>query len=44
LDKGWAFCSWAVENDGWLQFNGIKRSSPGYLAQQIEKLMKEANG
>ncbi len=42
IDKGWAFLAAAIDNDGWLQFAGIKRSGKAYLAQEIDKLMKEA--
>lgn len=40
--QGWAFLSAAVENDGWLQFAGVGRDSKGYIAQEIAKLMKQA--
>lgn len=41
MDEGWAFYSWAIENDGWMQFQGIKRDGSGYVAQRIERLMAE---
>ena len=40
MDKGWAFWAWAVENDGWLRFGGVKRKSKGYVAQELNRLLK----
>ena len=41
MSLGWALISWALENDGWLQFAGLKRSSKGYIAMEVDKLEKE---
>lgn len=41
MDEGWTFYAWAMENDGWLQFSGLKRAGDGYIAQHVERLMKE---
>jgi hypothetical protein len=30
---------WAMENDAWLQFNGVRRSGNGYIGQEIERLV-----
>lgn len=42
MDQGWAFFSWSMENDGWLQFGGVRRDGPGYLGQAIAPLMAVA--
>jgi hypothetical protein len=42
MDQGWAFISWTVENDGWLQFSGIAREGKGYVGQQADIRVKEA--
>lgn len=42
MDQGWAFIAYSVQNDGWLQFNGVKRASDGYIKQEIERLIKVA--
>jgi hypothetical protein len=39
MDEGWCLYAWALENDGWLQFAGIKRSSKGYIAQETERIL-----
>lgn len=41
MERGWAWWSWAVENDGWLQFSGVKREGKNYIAQEIDKLMAQ---
>jgi hypothetical protein len=40
LDEGWALLAVATENDGWLQFSGLKRTIPGYMAQEIATILK----
>lgn len=42
MDQGWAFYSWSMENDGWLQFCGVRRDGKGYMGQQAEHLMELA--
>lgn len=42
MDQGWALYSWARGNDGWEQFNGLKRAVPAYVAQEVERLMEIA--
>jgi len=42
MDQGWAFYAFSMENDGWLQFAGVKRSGLGYVGQEREKLIKQA--
>lgn len=37
--RGWAYYAWAVENDGWLSFSGMRRDSPGYQGQEIKSLL-----
>lgn len=44
MDQGWAFYNWAIENDGWLQFGGLKRGGKGYIAQQADRLMEMIDG
>jgi hypothetical protein len=38
---GWALVAHAIENNGWLQFCGLKRVGLGYIGQEIEKLKRE---
>lgn len=42
MDEGWAYHAWLMDNDAWLQFGGVSRSSKGYISQEIEKLMGQA--
>ncbi len=42
MEEGWAFYAWAMENDGWLGFNNLKRASRGYIGQEIDRLMEQA--
>lgn len=37
--QGLAYLTVAYENDGWRQFCGMQRTSPGYVSQEIQKLM-----
>ena len=39
MAEGWAFHSYALENDGWLAFNGLARKGKGYVAKETERLM-----
>lgn len=39
--RGFVWYSYAMENDGWLQFAGVKRKSKGYIAAEIEKLITQ---
>lgn len=34
--RGWAYFAWAMESNPWLN---VKRSGPGYIAQEIQKRM-----
>lgn len=36
--QGWCYVAWAVENDGWLGFCGVKRSGAGYIKQYADEL------
>lgn len=42
MDQGWAFIAFAKQNDGWLQFNGVKRQSDGYVKQETDRLIRIA--
>lgn len=42
MDRGWAYYAWKVENDGWLQFSGVKRKGKGYVGMEVDSLMKQA--
>ena len=35
--EGWVMYCVAIEQDGWMQFSGVKRTDGGYIGQQIEK-------
>ena len=37
MDEGWIYYAWSMENDGWLNFSGVKRDSPGYIAQEAQR-------
>jgi hypothetical protein len=39
MDEGWVYIAWLTENDGWLQFSGVKRDSPGFIAQEAERIL-----
>lgn len=39
--EGWALYAWCIENDGWLKFCKVERKSPGYVKQQIDKMISE---
>jgi len=39
MDQGWAYLSWAIENDAWLAFAGTKREGDGYVGQERKNLM-----
>jgi hypothetical protein len=38
---GWALVGYAIENDGFYQFCGIKRIGNGYVKQEVEKLKEQ---
>lgn len=42
MNQGWALYSWCLENDGWLQFGGMKREGKGYIGQGTEPLIRQA--
>jgi len=42
MDMGWIYYAWSLENDGWLQFSGVKRDSLGFIAQEVERLLSDA--
>lgn len=42
MDQGWAFYAWVIENDGWMQFGGVKRQGDGYIQQEVKRLLKQA--
>lgn len=37
--EGWVWHAYAMENDGWLQFSGVKRKGDGYVAMETKRLM-----
>lgn len=39
LARGFAYMAWAIENDGWMQLSGVSRASPGYIRQEVKRLM-----
>jgi len=39
--EGWALHAAATESNGWMQFCGVKRSSKGYVAQEIDDMIKQ---
>jgi hypothetical protein len=39
--RGMAYHAASMESDGWLQFAGMQRASPAYIAQEVEKYMKQ---
>ena len=40
--EGWAYFSWAYENDAMNQLGGVSRTSPSYIKQESEKLISQA--
>jgi hypothetical protein len=38
---GWVLINFSMENDAWLQFAGLQRSSRGYIGQEIDELMRQ---
>lgn len=40
--EGWIWYAYAMENDGWLSFSGIRRKGVGYVGMQRETLVAEA--
>ena len=42
MDRGWCYYSQAMEMDGWLQFAGVSRETPGYIMQETKKLIAQA--
>lgn len=41
MSFGWALVNFYLENDGWMQFCGIKRIGNGYIQQEVEKLKEQ---
>lgn len=41
MSFGWALINFSMENDGWLQFCGIRRIGKGYIAQEIDELKRQ---
>ena len=39
MAEGWCYYAWAVENDGWLSFSGVRRDGDGYIGQEVKKRM-----
>lgn len=37
--RGYAYHSWAIANDGWLQFAGVTPSGAQYIKQEINSLI-----
>ena len=40
--QGWVFLADAIEKDGWNSLAGISRTGRGYVAQEIDHLVKQA--
>ena len=40
MSEGWALMAMAIEQDGWMQFSGVKRSVKGYLGQEIDERVR----
>lgn len=38
---GWVLVAYALENDGWMQFCGLRRLDKGYIGQEVEKLKQQ---
>lgn len=41
MAHGWVYHNWAMENDGWLSFNGTARKGKGYIKQEEDDLMAQ---
>lgn len=41
MAMGWFLVSYSVENNGWLQFCGLKRLDDGYIKQEVDKLKEQ---
>lgn len=39
MAEGWIWHNYAIENDGWLNFSGIKRTGKGYVMMETNRLM-----
>jgi hypothetical protein len=37
MKRGWAYYSWAIETDPWMN---TRRDGPGYIGQEIQKRIK----
>jgi hypothetical protein len=42
MDELWVYYNWTIENDGWLQFSGVRRASDGYIAQEVKQILSNA--
>ena len=40
--QGWVYVAWAIENNGWLGFCGVKRNGAGFIKQYADALYKQA--
>lgn len=40
MAQGWVYYNWSMENDGWILFCNVRRDSPGYVKQEIDRMMK----
>lgn len=40
--QGWVFLADAIEKDGWITMAGITRTGKGYIAHEIDDLVKQA--
>lgn len=38
--QGYALRAVAMETDGWMQFAGVKRSSEGFIVQEVKSRLK----
>ncbi len=41
MDQGFAYISWLLENDGWLQFSGLKRKGDGYVKRRVKEFLSK---
>lgn len=38
--EGWVYYNWALENESSVWGSGLEKKSPGYLKQEINRLLK----
>ena len=40
MQEGYIYIAGAMENDGWLQLNGMAIADGGFIKQECERIMK----